>query len=73
MKKKMSLIQLNQSEIKKNQNNRILREELENSRGGAKCAQPTCWCSCYPWSEYFDDNQELAQQQYLENFEVNNP
>lgn len=68
MKKKMSLIDLNNNEIKKNKKKQLLNKELENAKGGAKCWQPMCFCSCYPVLDYIDDNIELAQKYYLENF-----
>jgi len=70
MKKKVSLIQLNKSGIKKDQLNNLLREECENTKGGAKCFQPMCSCTCYPSSDYFEYNEELAQVQYLDNLNM---
>jgi hypothetical protein len=73
MKKRMSLINLNNNEIKKNEKKQLLSKELENAKGGAKCAQPMCFCNCYPLKDFLEDNVKLSQKLFLENHTLPGP
>lgn len=63
MKKKLSLIDLNNNEIKKNKMQRLVTEELERVKGGAKCMVPQCICFC-PSFNTLTDGDDVAQEGY---------
>ena len=69
MKKKLSLINLNNNEVKKNGMKELLKEELGTMKGGYKCAvhQCVCWCNG-PYADDMDnDDNEMKTGQV--NFE----
>jgi hypothetical protein len=71
MKKKMSLIDLNNNEIKKNQMKQLLTEEVENTKGGAfpKCWFPMCLCWCSGSDSFSDDNSQFQEEwEYIRDF-----
>ena len=53
----MSLIDLNNTEIKKNEMRPMLSEEMRNAKGGYKCHFVQCLCSCIN-----SDTQEMYYQ-----------
>lgn len=56
MKKKISLVNLNKNEVKKNGMKELLKEELGATIGGGKCFLIDCWCSCDgPGDSYYND------------------
>lgn len=63
----MSLIGLNNNEIKKNEMKPMLAEEMKNAKGGFKCFFIPCICFCSPASDYFDDGANLSNLQYIWN------
>lgn len=62
MKKKLSLINLNSEEVKKNGMKKLLKEELGTLKGGVKCYYWPCYCWCYLLENHWsiDDENKMG-------------
>jgi hypothetical protein len=58
MKKKISLVNLNNREVKKNDLKELLKEELGTLKGGFKCSFQPCYCGCSGPGDMFNIDDE---------------
>lgn len=68
MKKKISLVNLNKNEVKKNGMKELLKEELGTLKGGFKCFFWPCYCWCSRPENMFsiDDENRIGNTNQLD-------